>query len=230
AQVATDVRNQLTTRGHALRRRPRTKQAGLVAILVVLTGAALCSSSNAQIVANPILNVERAGHTATPLADGRILIAGGENASGAVGESELYDPASRTFLPGPLLLAARALHTATRLSDGRVLIAGGISNGAGIRSTELYDPAANAFLAGPSMNGPRTGHTATTLADGRILIAGGNAQGTAEIYNPATGRFALLSGRRGFPRPCPRPERLEHPLGHPSRADARRAHPSDRSE
>src|SRR5207249_12183537 len=105
-----------------------------------------------------------------------------------------------TFLPGPILLGARALHTATRLSNGSVLIAGGIRNGSGLSSTELYDPAANAFFAGASMNGPRTGHTATTLADSRILIAGGNAQGTAEIYNPATGSFALLSGRLGVPR------------------------------
>src|SRR2546427_7866258 len=104
-----------------------------------------------------------------------ILIVGGENASGAVGESELYDPVSRTFLPGPLLLEARALHTATRLSDGRVLIAGGTRNGAGISSTELYDPAANAFFVGPSMNGARAGHTATTPADGRLLFAGGGA-------------------------------------------------------
>src|SRR5436309_1991570 len=38
------------------------------------------------------------------------------------------------------------------------------------------------------------------LVDGRILIAGGNAQGTAEIYNPATGSVALLAGRLGVPR------------------------------
>src|SRR5713101_7199015 len=50
------------------------------------------------------------------------------------------------------------------------------------------------------MNGARTGHTATTLADGRILIAAGDAQGTAQIYDPATRSFALLPGRLGVPR------------------------------
>jgi hypothetical protein len=40
---------------------------------------------------------------------------------------------------------------------------------------------------------PRAYHTATLLADGRVLISGGDATGTtAEIYDPATGRFTSL--------------------------------------
>lgn len=38
---------------------------------------------------------------------------------------------------------------------------------------------------------PRSGHTATLLQDGRVLLAGGDGFGSAEIYDPATGTFAI---------------------------------------
>ncbi|HXG92735.1 MAG TPA: kelch repeat-containing protein, partial [Blastocatellia bacterium] len=41
------------------------------------------------------LNIERHGHTAVQLADGRILIIGGENEKETVKESEIFDSGSR---------------------------------------------------------------------------------------------------------------------------------------
>lgn len=41
--------------------------------------------------------IERRGHTATLLSDGRVLIVGGENANGTVGPAEIFDPAANTF-------------------------------------------------------------------------------------------------------------------------------------
>ncbi|MDB6172923.1 MAG: Branched-chain amino acid transporter, amino acid-binding protein [Chthoniobacteraceae bacterium] len=64
-----------------------------------------------------------------------------------------------------------------------------------------------AFLTTGSLSGPRFGHTSGLLADGRVLIAGGglgsNALATAELYNPATGRWAP-TGSMHFPRYGPR--------------------------
>src|SRR5262249_29702437 len=67
---------------------------GLAAALVCLLLAPLGAS--AQIVGSTTLNVARRGHTATALADGRILIVGGENATGVVSESEVLDPGTQT--------------------------------------------------------------------------------------------------------------------------------------
>ena len=72
-------------------------------------------------------------HSATLLADGRVLIAGGEvHFSGGYCRSdpngpsaEVYDPSSGTFTPTGDMNGLQLGHTATLLPNGRVLIAGG---------------------------------------------------------------------------------------------------------
>ncbi len=56
-----------------------------------------------------------AGHTATMLGDGRVLLAGGVIAGEA---TELFDPKRPGFVDGPKLLARRDHHTATVLLSG----------------------------------------------------------------------------------------------------------------
>src|SRR2546422_182665 len=66
----------------------------LLAASAGLTVASFALPSWAQVAGAPELQVARLGHTATVLGDGRILIVGGENASGPVGQAEIFDPAS----------------------------------------------------------------------------------------------------------------------------------------
>jgi len=172
----------------------------------IVTGAQMTPASHAVAVeeaaaaaVSATMLVERRGHTATRLADGRVLIAGGENSTGTLNESELYDPSSGSFSAAANMATARADHSATLLADGRVLIAGGNNGGASIASTEIFDPATGAFTSGPSMSVARAGHSATLFANGHVLIAGGDAAGTAEIFDATAGAFAA-TGSLGVAR------------------------------
>src|SRR6185503_4271525 len=147
-------------------------------------------SPNAPLPPSDTMLLERRGHTATRLSNGSVLIAGGENSSGPLNESEIYDPASLTFSVTGNMGAARADHSATLLADGRVLIAGGHDAAGALNTTEIFDPTTGAFASGPAMSVARAGHSATLFADGRIFIAGGDANGSAEIFDPSTGTFS----------------------------------------
>ena len=59
----------------------------------------------------------RSGHTATLLADGKVLFTGGDE----TGSAEIYDLVTGQFVPTGNLGTARSGHTATLLADGRVL-------------------------------------------------------------------------------------------------------------
>ncbi len=131
---------------------------------------------------------ERAEHQATRLANGRVLITGGQGPGGVLVTAELYDPSSGTFSRTGDMLAARGDHSATLLGNDLVLVVGG-------GSAELYDPGSEMFRA--TLGRPlvsRNGHTATLLGDGRVLIAGGSTWptelgATTELYDPATETF-----------------------------------------
>ncbi len=125
--------------------------AGLISLIL----AFIALTPSAQIVGTTELSVARAGHTATALADGRVLIIGGRNAGGEVGDAEIYDPGSGTLSIAGTSAVPRSDHSATRLAGGRVLIADGRQGSDVLAATEVFDPEAGSFMPGPSMNHPR---------------------------------------------------------------------------
>src|SRR5712691_6901153 len=89
----------------------------------------------------------RAVHTATLLANGEVLVAGGFTGT-VTGTAELYDPSAGTWSATGSMSAAREGHTATLLSGGKVLVAGGLTTGVGATATaELYDPSSGTWTA-----------------------------------------------------------------------------------
>jgi hypothetical protein len=138
------------------------------------------------------MGVARSYHAATLLPNGKVLVAGGFDSSGApLASSELYDPVAKTFSPiGSNLPNKAAGHTATLLTtgpdSGKVLIVGG-----GNSSSEIYDPNSNSWSSAGGISGQRSFHTATLLPGGKILIAGGSdsngkTTNTAIVYDPVT--------------------------------------------
>jgi len=153
------------------------------------------------------LQVPRNFASASLLPDGRVLIAGGYNTVlGSLNTAEVFDPQSQKFtLLASRLEVPRELFTATTLVGGKVLIAGGFNTHRGRTSAtaEVFDPNTQAFTPTGSLAEDRFGQCAVRLADGRVLVAGGTHWFTrhpgvplasAEIYDPATGKFHLTQG------------------------------------
>jgi N-acetylneuraminic acid mutarotase len=135
------------------------------------------------------LNTARANHTATLLPNGKVLVAGGNNAS-RLSSSEVYDPATGTWTNTGSLNTARYFHTATLLPNNKVLVAGGSGSSSGINtflaSSEVYDPASGSWTTTASLNTAREYHTATLLNNGVVLVTGGYNSGlslaSTELY------------------------------------------------
>ncbi|QIL19864.1 kelch repeat-containing protein [Thermomonas sp. HDW16] len=161
--------------------------------------------STGSLIAIADMQVARSAHSATALADGRVLVAGGFIVKGSSVGAQAYQPATRRFVALPPMITTRHSHTATLLPDGKVLIAGGYGEGAvTLGSAELFDPRTNAFAPTGAMKTPRADHVAIPLIGGKVLIAGGLGSGwnylaSAEIYDPATGRFSP-TGEMTMPR------------------------------
>jgi hypothetical protein len=147
--------------------------------------------------------MSRALHSATLMANGQVLIAGGMSnppdnfQSTVLGGAEVYDPVTATFRPVGPMTVPRRLHTATLLPDDTVLIVGGDNRGA-LASAEIFDPATESFHAVGRLSTPRMGHTAILLPTGTVLIIGGYGSGVAaypnlapaELYDPVSGTFS----------------------------------------
>lgn len=145
------------------------------------------------------------------LPDGRVfLIAHDRNATSSA--AYLVDPTAKTVrritVPGFANAPPFGVEPSLALlHDGRVLVAGGqadVYKPDLLTSALVFDPATETFEQTGSMQTARWHHAVVTLPDGRVLVAGGEGSvsdgsapprwlSSAEVYDPATGRFAAIA-------------------------------------
>ena len=68
----------------------------LIVFAVLLANVLYSTLAFSQILGTGQLNVERRSHTATLLETEKVLIVGGDNQKGMVGQAEIFDPVSQT--------------------------------------------------------------------------------------------------------------------------------------
>jgi N-acetylneuraminic acid mutarotase len=155
--------------------------------------------------------LSRARHTATLLADGRVLVVGGLSLVVQQGglfpsqatDAEIYDPAADRWSATAPMGQYRLDQTATRLTDGRVLIAGGQDGGNTFNSTEIYNAVDDRWISAAPMGARRDGQAAVLLPDGDVLVVGGTGEepsapgvplSSAELYDPNTNQWVTITG------------------------------------
>ncbi|MFD3523521.1 Kelch repeat-containing protein [Streptomyces sp. NPDC058653] len=172
----------------------------------------------------------RQGHAATVLADGRVLVTGGQRprpprGMGTLATAEVFDPEREVWEPTGAMALPRWHHLTVLLPDGRVLAVGGLTatgqHGASpaLGLCELYDPDTGTWSPTGSMRAARATHQAVPLPDGSVLAVGGahtdraddarfhpfSLAGT-EIYDVAAGQWRdgpSLPWGRGYHRALP---------------------------
>ena len=203
-------------------RRPARLLAALLLFSASLAGAAAVARPKAAIAgpksasarpkprSNPLglqqmKPMPRYAQAVALLPDGRVLVAGGNNASSTPMTSvEILDATAGSEWSGAVYSAssmtfARSSATITVLPNGNVLVTGGYDGSNPRSDGEVYNPLTNAWTATGSMTGgARVNHTATLLDTGNVLVCGGQptlatVTGTCDLYSPASNSFSAAA-------------------------------------
>lgn len=126
----------------------------------------------------------RIDHTATLLATGEVLVAGGVGST-YTATAEIYNPSTGRWTTTGSMTTPRAFAAAALLTNGEVLIAGGSNlDGTSNNTAELYNPASGKWTATTSMP---SGHSspAALLLSGKVLVAGSGGV----LYDPSSAQW-----------------------------------------
>jgi len=181
--------------------RVRQAVASLLCVALGLGVVQLCLADAADPNApGGTLVTPRTDHTATLLADGRVLLAGGyDGALAATVSAEIYNSTTNTWTATSNLNQGRRDHGTVLLSDGRALSMGGSTTGdvsTVTTSAEIYNSATGLWTVTPDMITARSFFDPVLLANGKVLVAGGHIAGppfetaSRELYDPTSGTWS----------------------------------------
>ncbi|MFD7093336.1 Kelch repeat-containing protein [Streptomyces xanthophaeus] len=159
----------------------------------------------------------RAGHSATVLGDGRVLVAGGQRRRSGrdmvtLATAEVFDPVHETWTATGGMTVARWHHVTVPLPGGRVLAVGGLvstalhSGAAALGLCEVYDPGTGTWEPTGSLRVARAVHQAVPLPDGSVLAIGGEPGRAADDgrFHPySLASTEIYDVTRGVWRPGP---------------------------
>lgn len=176
------------------RRHLRTRFAVTVAVALVTASWVVLGSGS--LVARAAC-APPAGHSATLLAGGRVLVTVSTEAE-LTNQAQIYDPVADRWTP-------TAIHrdgglVTTPLADGRVLLTGGYCDRDG---PQIYDPHTDVVTsAGVMAVQNASGYRTTLLPTGKVLFAGGyggprdvntQPQNFVQLYDPVTNTWKLAA-------------------------------------
>lgn len=179
----------------------------------VLSSIDLFDAKGPSVTRGPELSTPRTAATATPLLNGDVLIAGGNDGSNDLASAEVLDGRTLSLQRTKgNLNTARRNHTSLRLpGNNSVLIIGGTSGGRPIATAEIYRPWIGnftfldrlkfwrtAFSAAGSLREPRELAAGAVLGkQGEAIVVGGRGRSSAERYRYArisTDKYAYATG------------------------------------
>jgi N-acetylneuraminic acid mutarotase len=176
-----------------------TLLARIVALFLALVPAMSSAQASGTWTATGSMSVGRYAITAVLLNNGKVLVAGGISGTTVLASAELYDPSTGVWTLTGSMKIARNNYVAVPLANGKVLVVGGCTNSncsAATNTAELYDPVTGVWTPTGSMSTLRYFFAGTGLKNGAVLVEGGCNQvncgtntATAELYNPATGKW-----------------------------------------
>lgn len=131
------------------------------------------------------------------LADGRVIVTGGQMGATHVGipVTAIFDPATRTWTNARPMGRSRWYPTTTTMADGRVLVTSGDDeHEARVNVPELYDPATDTWTSLPGLDRRQGLYPLMfLLPDGRAYESGPNT--TTKIFDVA-GTGTMANGPR----------------------------------
>ena len=199
--------------------RRRFLTAALFSLLGLAAAAALMSPPVLGVAARgaegwapaPSMLTPREDFGAVAGPDGRVYVAGGNDANGnLLNSAEVYDPTARSWKAIASMPTTRDSVALATGRDGRIYAIGGeiaASHGPAIATVEAYEPTSNRWSTVAPMHTARKLAAAATGADGRIYAISGidtfyNPLRSVEAYDPQTNTWsdvAPLNTGRGFP-------------------------------